>query len=408
VSESSEDRTRAGTSRPTRRSGAKGSPPAAAEPEGRPVDGSAEGSAAADAAPATETPGETETPRETETPGEAPRGPIAIGIDFGGSGIKGAAVDTGAGRLVSERIRIKTPDPSTPAACLEVMVRLVRRIEARIGATTPLPVGVGVPSVIIDGVSMTAANIDRGWQDFPIAQALADALGRPVVAINDADAAGIAEMRFGAGAGQRGTVIVLTLGTGTGSAIFFDGRLLPNTELGHMEIRGKDAEKRSAAAARIRRGLSWKAWAADLDEHLQHIERLFSPRRFIIGGGVSKNADKFIPRLTVRAEVVPAALRNEAGIIGAAIAAVEQADEAARPAEPATTAPQPRPGTEAETAPEETPEPTLESALEPTSQPTSESAADPAAAPASGRRQPPGDPDGANRPHRSRRRQSTT
>lgn len=258
-------------------------------------------------------------------------GPIAIGIDFGGSGIKGAAVDTASGRLVTERIRIKTPDPSTPAACLDVMVRIVRRIEAALGPTAPLPVGVGVPSVMIDGVSKTAANIDRGWQDFPIAQALADALGRPVVAINDADAAGIAEMRFGAGVGRRGTVIVLTLGTGTGSAIFFDGRLLPNTELGHMEIRGRDAEKRSAAAARVRRGLSWKAWAADLDEHLQHIERLFSPRLFIIGGGVSKNADKFLPRLTVRAEVVPAILRNEAGIIGAAIAAVEEMAQAARP-----------------------------------------------------------------------------
>lgn len=268
----------------------------------------------------------------TEATPEAPVGPVAIGIDFGGSGIKGAAVDTATGRLLSERIRIRTPDPSTPAACLDVMVRLVRRIEAALNPPAPLPVGVGVPSVIIDGVSMTAANIDRGWQDFPIAQALADALGRPVVAINDADAAGIAEMRFGAGVGRRGTVIVLTLGTGTGSAIFFDGQLLPNAELGHMEIRGKDAEKRSAAAARVRRGLSWKAWAADLDEHLHHIERLFSPRLFIIGGGVSKNADKFLPRLTVRAEVVPAALRNEAGIIGAAIAAIEQADQAARPA----------------------------------------------------------------------------
>ncbi|HXG39714.1 MAG TPA: ROK family protein [Candidatus Limnocylindrales bacterium] len=262
---------------------------------------------------------------------EAPGRPIAIGIDFGGSGIKGAAVDTASGRLVSERIRIKTPDPSTPAACLDVMVRIVRRVEAALEVAAPLPVGVGIPSVMIDGVSKTAANIDRGWQDYPIAQALADALGRPVVAINDADAAGIAEMRFGAGVGRRGTVIVLTLGTGTGSAIFYDGRLLPNTELGHMEIRGRDAEKRSAAAARVRRGLSWKAWAADLDEHLQHIERLFSPRLFIIGGGVSKNADKFLPRLTVRAEVVPAALRNEAGIIGAAIAAVEGAAEAARP-----------------------------------------------------------------------------
>jgi len=141
--------------------------------------------------------------------------------------------------------------------------------------------------------------------------------------INDADAAGVAEMRFGVGVGERGTVFLITLGTGTGSALFSDGRLVPNLELGHMEIRGRDAERRSAAAARVRRGLSWKAWAADLDEHLLAIEKLFTPRLFIIGGGVSKRADDFVPRLTVRARVVPAKLRNDAGIVGAAMAAAE-------------------------------------------------------------------------------------
>ena len=184
-------------------------------------------------------------------------------------------------------------------------------------------VGVGVPSVVIDGVTKSAANIDPGWVDFPAAASLRRHLKRPAIVLNDADAAGIAEMRFGAGAGQKGTVFVLTLGTGVGSALFYDGVLVPNLELGHMEIRGRDAERRSAAAARIRRGLSWKAWANDLDEHLHAIDRLFSPNLFILGGGVSKRADRFLSRLTVRPPVVTATLLNDAGIVGAAMAAVE-------------------------------------------------------------------------------------
>ena len=191
------------------------------------------------------------------------------------------------------------------------------------------PVGVGVPCVVLDGITRTAANVDPGWIGFEAEAGLAHVIGRPVTVINDADAAGLAEMRFGAGQGSHGVVFVLTLGTGLGSGMFVDGRLVPNTELGHMEIRGRDAEKRSAAAARIRRGLSWKAWAADLDEHLHAIDRLFWPTRIILGGGVSKNADKFIPRLTCRVPVVPALLRNEAGIVGAALFAVEQPPAAA-------------------------------------------------------------------------------
>jgi polyphosphate glucokinase len=165
-------------------------------------------------------------------------------------------------------------------------------------------------------------------------------LSRDVTVVNDADAAGVAEMRFGAGRGERGVVFVLTLGTGVGSALFVDGVLVPNTELGHMEIRGRDAERRSAAQARIRRGLSWKAWAADLDEHLIAIDRLFSPRLFILGGGVSKNPDKFIPYLTVRVPLVPAQLRNDAGIVGAAMSAAEHvaAEEAVAAAEAAAGA----------------------------------------------------------------------
>ncbi len=254
--------------------------------------------------------------------------PIAIGVDVGGSGIKAAAVDLATGEIIGPRHRVPTPQPSTPAAVVASVVRLVRKIsrEVKLGADTP--VGMGFPSVVIEGVTKTSANVDPGWRDFDADVALQRALGRPVHVVNDADAAGVAEMRFGAGAGERGSVFLITLGTGTGSALFFNGTLVPNLELGHMEIRGRDAEKRSAASARIRRGLSWKAWAADLDEHLLAIEKLFSPRLFIIGGGVSKRADMFIPRLTVKAAVVPARLRNDAGIVGAAMAAAEAEAEA--------------------------------------------------------------------------------
>jgi polyphosphate glucokinase len=181
----------------------------------------------------------------------------------------------------------------------------------------------------MDGRLLTAANIDPAWVDYPVAEKLSSALKRPVSIVNDADAAGIAEMRFGIGAGKGGVVIFLTLGTGVGSGVFINGTLVPNTEFGQMEIRGRPAERRSAAAARVRRGLSWKAWAADLDEHLERIEDLMWPSLLILGGGVSKNADKFIPRLHRRAPVVPAELRNDAGIIGAAIVAAEGLADAA-------------------------------------------------------------------------------
>ena len=189
-------------------------------------------------------------------------------------------------------------------------------------------VGIGIPSVVVDGITKSAANIDPGWVDYAAAFEFGRALGRNVTVVNDADAAGVAEMRFGAGVGQLGSVFMLTLGTGLGSALFSDGRLVPNTELGHMEIRGRDAERRSASSARVRRGLSWKAWAADLDEHLIAIDRLFSPRLFILGGGVSKNPEKFVPFLTVTVPIVAAELRNDAGIVGAAMFAAERADAA--------------------------------------------------------------------------------
>jgi polyphosphate glucokinase len=250
---------------------------------------------------------------------------LAIGVDVGGSGIKVGVVDVALGELVAPRLRVVTPDPSTPVKMVAAIARTVARAgKAAGGVPSNVPVGVGVPCVVIEGVTKTAANIDAAWVDFDAGRALETALKRPVVVLNDADAAGLAEMRFGAGVGEPGVVLVLTLGTGVGSGLFNDGLLVPNTELGHMEIRGRDAERRSAAAARIRRGLSWKAWASDLDEHLHAIDKLFWPNLIILGGGVSKAPERFLPRLTVRPRVVPARLRNDAGIVGAAMAAIER------------------------------------------------------------------------------------
>ena len=257
------------------------------------------------------------------TPRATADGRLAFGVDVGGSGIKAAIVDAKTGELRSERLRVPTPVPSTPDRVAASIVRLVRRLAKNTPVPDDAPIGVGLPGVAMDGRLRTAANIDPAWVDYPIAEKLSKTLKRRVDIVNDADAAGIAEMRFGVGAGKPGTVIFLTLGTGVGSGVFIDGTLVPNTEFGQMEIRGRPAERRSAAAARQRRGLSWKAWAQDLDEHLQRIEDIMWPTLFIIGGGVSKNADKYVPRLTARTPVVPAELRNDAGIIGAAIVAVE-------------------------------------------------------------------------------------
>ncbi len=256
-------------------------------------------------------------------------GPLAIGIDVGGSGIKAAVVDVDSGRLTSERLRVPTPVPSTPEAVIASISRLVRRLVKSQGLDEAVPVGIGLPGVTLNGVLKFAGNIDQAWIDFPVVERLSRALKRPIFIINDADAAGIAEMRFGVGKDKPGKVIFLTLGTGVGSGVFNDGVLVPNTEFGQMEIRGRAAERRSAAVARVKRGLSWKAWASDLDEHLDRIQQLMWPNLMILGGGVSKSADKYIPRLTVSCEVVPAALRNDAGIIGAAIVAAESPVEAA-------------------------------------------------------------------------------
>jgi polyphosphate glucokinase len=252
----------------------------------------------------------------------------AFGIDIGGSGIKGATVDLTRGELATERHRIPTPKPSTPEAVAEVIRMLVSHFDWK------GPIGCTFPGVVQHGVVGSAANVDRSWVDVNGAALFRRATGCPVTLLNDADAAGLAEMTFGAAKGEPGTVLVLTFGTGIGSALFFEGRLVPNTEFGHLELRGKDAEKRASEKAREDEDLSWDEWAGRVDEYLHHLEVLFSPDLFVIGGGASNKADRFLPRLTVKARVVPAALRNQAGIVGAALAAREGRRIGRRPTAP--------------------------------------------------------------------------
>ncbi len=238
-----------------------------------------------------------------------------LGIDIGGTGIKAAPVDLDTGALLSERIKLDTPHPAEPAAVASVVRELVTRF-----AWTG-PAGITFPGVVQDGVIRTAANVEKAWIGTDARELFAAATGLAVGVINDADAAGLAEMRFGAGAGQKGTVLMLTLGTGIGSALFTDGILVPNTEFGHIEVRGKEAEKRASEIVREEHALSWGKWAGRVDEYLEHMEKLLSPKLIIIGGGISRKSDKFIPLLTgLRATVVPATLYNDAGIVGAAMA----------------------------------------------------------------------------------------
>ncbi len=240
-----------------------------------------------------------------------------VGIDIGGSGIKGALVDTETGELVTERFRLPTPEGAQPKDVAEVTRQVVELIPSE------GPIGVGFPAVVLHGITSTAANVDSGWIGLDAQALLRQAVGRDVYIVNDADAAGLAEMRFGAGRQQRGVVILLTIGTGIGSAIFVDGQLVPNTEFGHMTIRGKDAEWRASDAARQRKDMSWEQYARRMQELLSEMEKLFWPDLIIIGGGISKNAHKFFPLLETRAPLVPAQLLNQAGIVGAAMYAHE-------------------------------------------------------------------------------------
>ncbi len=240
-----------------------------------------------------------------------------IGIDFGGSGIKAAPVDLGTGEFSAERERVDTPEESTPQAVAAVMADLLDRFEAK-----DSPVGVTIPGVVRkSGVVASAANIDKSWIGTDADDLLGEALGRTVRVINDADAAGLAEARYGVASGREGLVLVTTLGTGIGSALLYDGVLVPNTELGHIEVDGHDAESRAANSVRKRDELSWEQWAKRLTAYYRALERLFSPDLFVVGGGVSKHGGEFIPMIDISTEIVSATLRNTAGIVGAAAVA---------------------------------------------------------------------------------------
>jgi polyphosphate glucokinase len=241
-----------------------------------------------------------------------------LGIDVGGSGIKGALVDTKNGELVTKRYRIPTPNPSTPKAVAKVFNAIIDHFEWK------GPIGVGFPAPILNGYTKMAANVDDEWLNFSAEEYLSKKTGCVVTMINDADAAGLAEMKFGAGKGKKGIIMVITIGTGLGTVLFSNGCLVPNTELGHIEVRGKDAETRASDAARKRKTMSWKKWGQHFNEYLNTLEKLFWPDIFILGGGGSKNLKKFKKYLTVQAKVIPAEFLNEAGIVGAALAVLEK------------------------------------------------------------------------------------
>lgn len=241
-----------------------------------------------------------------------------FGIDIGGSGIKGAPVDLDRGALAHERFKVLTPHPSTPDAVADG----VKEVVDHFGWTGP--VGLTFPAVVTAGITRSAANVDQTWVDYPAEELFAKRLATQVTVVNDADAAGIAEVAFGAARGRAGVVLLLTFGTGIGSALFIDGKLVPNTELGHLELHGKDAEKRASSHAKEIHNLDWKEWAHRVQQYLHHVEKLFSPDLFVIGGGVSRKSEKFLPLIKgVRAQIVPASLHNDAGIVGAAMAAAQ-------------------------------------------------------------------------------------
>jgi polyphosphate glucokinase len=245
---------------------------------------------------------------------------LVLGIDVGGSSIKAGLVEVTAGNLAGELISAPTPRPSTPAAMVAAIAALAGRLPAGRGT-----VGIAFPSVIKRGVAYTAANIDAGWIGSDGATLAARALGRPALFLNDADAAGIAEMRWGAGRDCRGVVIMVTLGTGIGTAVFCDGKLVPNTELGHIEMRGQDAEKWASAHVRTVEKLDFPAWCGRVNEYLERLHALLWPDVFILGGAVSERFQEFAPLLRSQAQLRPARFAGQAGVVGAALAAAEAA-----------------------------------------------------------------------------------
>ena len=245
----------------------------------------------------------------------------AFGIDIGGSGIKGALVHTATGELATERVRIATPQPATPDSVAAVVAQIIEHAEWHgvIGAT--------FPAVIQHGVARSAANVDHSWIGTDVDALFTKAIGEDVIVLNDADAAGIAEARFGAARDVAGVVILLTFGTGIGSALLVDGKLVPNTELGHLELDGHDAETRAAASVRDREKMPYKRWAKRVSTYMSHVEKLFTPDLFVVGGGVSKDSDKWVPYLELHTPIKPAQLQNNAGIVGVAMAAAERRGE---------------------------------------------------------------------------------
>ena len=242
-----------------------------------------------------------------------------FGVDVGGSGIKGALVDLVKGSLVGERFKVGTPSPSTP----EAVGQAIEEVVEHFGWQCAL--GVTYPGVVTDGVARTAANVDKGWIGTSIPEVVATATGLESIAVNDADAAGVAEVRFGAALDHPGLVVVATLGTGIGTALLSGGKLVPNSELGHIELDGVDAETRASAAAREREGLSWPKYAKRLTRYFAALESWLWPDLFVVGGGISRQSDKFLPLLEIRTPIVPAVLRNGAGIVGAAVLAAGEA-----------------------------------------------------------------------------------
>jgi polyphosphate glucokinase len=252
----------------------------------------------------------------------------AVGIDIGGTGIKGALVDTTKGVLLSDRIKLDTPKGGEPDDIVKVVVEIIDQLKV----AKTVPVGVCFPAIVINGKTMSAANVSHKWIDFDAEKLFEKALGRDIRFVNDADAAGVGEVRYGAAKGVDGLVLMTTLGTGIGSAIIYDGVLVPNAELGHIEIDGKDAEKKASYSAKERDDLDWEHWAKRLQKYYGALEFLLSPDLFVVGGGVSKSYEEFIPLLKLRTKIVPATLRNNAGILGAASLAVEKVAAAKKPA----------------------------------------------------------------------------
>ena len=242
--------------------------------------------------------------------------PPVLGIDIGGSGIKGAPVDLSTGEFAADRLRIETPAASTPENVANVVAQIVDHFKGQIAADGPI--GVTIPAVVTHGITRSAANIDKSWINCDAEKIFEDKLGRDILLVNDADAAGVAEVKFGAAAGHPGLVVLTTLGTGIGTAILYRGVLVPNSELGHLEIDGYDAETRAASSVKENEGLSYAKWAKRLQRYYETLEALLWPDLIVVGGGVSKDADKFLPLIDINAKMVPAKLRNTAGIVGAA------------------------------------------------------------------------------------------